>query len=188
VSRPDPEPPSAQSSFARHRSYRRRGGLVTSSMGFTPSSSLLRTHVSVPAPPTASVLLDLVRQVFAGCSQPLLGTAPSRRYLCESFLGCLDPYPGGPRGASARFFPLGVGLPYVKTRSALHNAPYSDFRTAAISGLQSFANVQAPSLARPPGCAYRCAEHRAAGPFTSRYALAITRASCDIATYLKWTN
>lgn len=56
---------------------------------------------SLPPPRFGS----LVRLVFAGCGRPLLGTAPSRRYLCESFLGCLDPYPGGPHGALARFFP-----------------------------------------------------------------------------------
>jgi hypothetical protein len=39
--------------------------------------------------------LSLVRGVLAGCYQPLLPTGPSRRYLCESFLGCLVPYPGG---------------------------------------------------------------------------------------------
>ena len=64
---------------------------------------------SRPLPPPRSVSLG--RQVFAGCGQPLLGTAPSRRYLCEFFLGCLDPYPGGPQGAHARFFPWGIGLP-----------------------------------------------------------------------------
>jgi len=58
---------------------------------------------SRPLPPPRFV--SLVRTVFAGCSQPLLGTAPSRRYLCESFPGCLDPYPGGPHGACARYFP-----------------------------------------------------------------------------------
>ena len=87
---------------------------------------------SRPLPPPQFVCLE--RQVFAGCGQHLLGTAPSRRYLCESFLGCLDPYPGGPQGALARFFPWGVGLPCVKTRSALHDSPYGDFSTAANFG------------------------------------------------------
>ena len=36
----------------------------------------------------------LVRGVFAGCYQPLLPPGFSRRYLCESFLRCLVPYPG----------------------------------------------------------------------------------------------
>ena len=41
-------------------------------------------------------VFSLVRGVFAGRSQPLLPMGSSRRYLCESFLGCLIPYPGGP--------------------------------------------------------------------------------------------
>ena len=40
-------------------------------------------------------VFNLVRGVFAGRFQPLLPTGSSRRYLCESFLGCLIPYPGG---------------------------------------------------------------------------------------------
>jgi hypothetical protein len=50
-----PEPPSAQSPFARLGRYLRRGGVHASSVGVTPPSSLLRTHVPVPFPPTASV-------------------------------------------------------------------------------------------------------------------------------------
>src|ERR1039457_2067140 len=42
--------------------------------------------------PSAS---GLVQGVLAGCYQPLLPMGSSRRYLCESFLGCLVPYPGG---------------------------------------------------------------------------------------------
>jgi len=41
-------------------------------------------------------VFSLVRGVLAGRSQPPLPTGSSRRYLCESFLGCLIPYPGGP--------------------------------------------------------------------------------------------
>ena len=64
-----------------------------------------------------------------------------------------------------------------------------------LSRLQSFANVQAPLLARPPGCTYRCDMHRAARPFTSRNEHGVTRLdrsrfsmNCDIATYPKRTN
>jgi hypothetical protein len=42
----------------------------------------------------------------------------TRRCLCESFSACLDPYPGGSRGACTRFFPQDNGLPDVRTRSA----------------------------------------------------------------------
>lgn len=49
---------------------------------------------------------SLVRGVFAGRSQPLLPTGSSRRYLCESFLGCLIPYPGGSTKCFYLFLPL----------------------------------------------------------------------------------
>jgi hypothetical protein len=66
---------------------------------------LLRGHYSPFLAPTDSFAnplwlsptsaFRLVRGVCAGCYQPLLPPGPSRRYLCESFLGCLSPYPGG---------------------------------------------------------------------------------------------
>ena len=43
--------------------------------------------------------------------------------FCESFLTCLDPYPGGPQGACTRCFPQGVGLPRSNSGSALHKNP-----------------------------------------------------------------
>ena len=71
--------------------------------------------------------LSLVRGVFAGCYQPRLPAAPSRRYLCESFLGCLVPCHGGPIRCSCLFLPrchrpsptgVWVGFPlYPRTRS-----------------------------------------------------------------------
>src|SRR5262249_31887232 len=55
------------------------------------SYGLMRqSHLALPY---FSICLD--RGVFAGCYQPLLPMGPSRRYLCESFLGCLVPYHGG---------------------------------------------------------------------------------------------
>ena len=45
------------------------------------------------SPPSAC---GLVRGVCAGCYQSLLPPGLSRRYLYESFLRCLSPYPGGP--------------------------------------------------------------------------------------------
>jgi hypothetical protein len=63
--------------------------------------------------------VSLVPRVFAGCCQPRLGRGPSRRYRCESFLTCLDPYPGCSCGALARFFPQDIGLPRDVIRSAL---------------------------------------------------------------------
>jgi len=100
-----PGPPSAQSSFARLGCNLRRRGLYAPPRWALPHRLryyVLMCQSRTLLPPRC---YDLARQVFAGCCQPLLGTAPSRRYLCESFLGCLDLYPGGPHGAYARFFP-----------------------------------------------------------------------------------
>lgn len=77
---------------------------------------------------------------------PLLEVGPSRRYLRESFLGCLDPYPGCPRGACARFFPQGIGLPPFLTGSALGKVPYNDFGTGV-----GFQGCSHSLMFRPPG-------------------------------------
>jgi len=99
--------------------FRARTSSVPSA-GITPPSSLLRAHAPILNPPTAYGHC-LGRWVFAGCCQPLLSIGPSRRYLCESFSACLNPYPGCSHGASTRFFPQDNGLPDVRTRSALGN-------------------------------------------------------------------
>ena len=65
----------------------------------------------------------LARMVFAACCQPLLGTGPSRRYLCQSFPTCLDPYSGCSQGARARCFPQNIGLPRIGTGSAPRHTP-----------------------------------------------------------------
>ena len=128
------DPPSAQSLFARPRRYLvRRGvrlGFKTSPLLSQRQSKLYKetvigsayppvinrhtlcaaasfAHTGSCARPKSSCRLrfSLVPQVFAGCCQSLLEDGPSRRYLCESFPTCLDPYPGCPYGASTRFFP-----------------------------------------------------------------------------------
>ena len=70
----------------------------------TPRSSLLQTHSSIPLA-LLSFGLSLVRGVSAGCYQPLLLAGPSRRYLCESFPGCLGPCHGGPVECICLFLP-----------------------------------------------------------------------------------
>src|SRR5713226_2377510 len=49
--------------------------------------------------------LSLVRGVSAGCYHPLLPAGPSRRYLCESFPGCLGPCHGGSAECTCLFLP-----------------------------------------------------------------------------------
>jgi hypothetical protein len=90
--------------------------------GVTPSSSLVRAHAPDRLP-SARLRHSLARMVFAACCQPLLGTGPSRRYLCRSFPACLDLYSGCSRGARARCFPRDIGLPRILSGSARRGIP-----------------------------------------------------------------
>ena len=67
-------------------------------------------HTGSCARPRSSPALRqwLVTGVFAGCCESLLENGPSRRYLCESFPGCLDPYPGGFLRCTYPFLPIGT--------------------------------------------------------------------------------
>ncbi len=171
------------------------------SEGVTPPLSLVRTHAPNQNPP-ASLGYSLFRQVFAGCCQPLLEDGPSRCYLHNLCKGAWTLTP--PRSCRSRSFgrpyrtlrPMDSGLAARGHELGTRIYPCNATSTGSfISGLQSFANVQAPLLARPPGCTYRCVNHRAAGPFTSRNEHVVTRLAharfymnCDIATYPKRTN
>ena len=110
-------PPHAQSPFAPWRSYlHRRAFSNNTSEGITPPSSLLRAHAPDQNPPTYSV--SLIKRVFAGCCQSLLGDGPSRRYLCNPCIGAWTLTPGCLSGASVRFFPESYSLTTVAPSSA----------------------------------------------------------------------
>src|SRR5215831_17582826 len=96
-------PPSVQSPFAQLGCYLRWGDVVRLLGGRYPSviarTGSCATPVGLP-PPSA---FSLVPRVLAGCTQSLLTTGASRRYLWKSFLGCWIPYPGGTPCALACF-------------------------------------------------------------------------------------
>ena len=94
----------AQSPFARSGRYPSRRGFHNL-LSRHYSAVFAHTDSRVGPRPSSCLEFNLVHQVFAGCCQPLLGIAPSRRYLRESFPTCLDPYPGCPCGALTRFLP-----------------------------------------------------------------------------------
>ena len=97
------------------------------------------------------------------------GVRPFPALFRKSFPACLDPYSGCPRGARARYFPLGFGLPQNLSGSALGGCRPATSGRAKFSELQSFANVQARGFARHPGRSHRLRVHprRAAVTFTS---------------------
>lgn len=115
--KPHENPPSTQSPFARLGCYPSRRGIAYRVSGryptfIAPTGSCARPKGSY------RLRLSLIQQVFAVCRHSLLPDGPSRRYLCESFFTCKDPYPGGSCGALSRFFPQDIGLPGEITRSA----------------------------------------------------------------------
>ncbi len=123
------EPPSAQSPFAQCR-YSPTGETCTPS----PARTLLLGHRSYGLIRQSRLALlsfglSLVQEVSAGCFQPLLPPGSSRRYLCESFLGCLVPYHGGPTGCVYLFLPpchrpspreVWVGFPLLSANTSAY--------------------------------------------------------------------
>ena len=110
-------PPNAESPFASLRCYLAR---VTSCCHLNRhypllhrSYGLMRQTKTLP-PPSVSLL----RLVFAGCRQPLLGDGPSRRYLCNPYMGAWTLTPQCFFGALTRFFPKNIGLTLDLRRSA----------------------------------------------------------------------
>jgi hypothetical protein len=155
MSRAGPEPPSAQSPFARFGGYLQREDVTHPLDRHYPVVLATTNSCASPHPSRLPRLVSLVQPVFAGCCQPLLGGGPSRRYLRDP--GCvawtLTPrcsfgaYPFLPEGRRPRHRDKQLGTP---------NDPCTATSTGGeIAGLQSFTHVQAPQLARPPGCTHR---------------------------------
>src|SRR5512135_7697 len=90
----------------------------------------------------------------------------------------LDPYPAVSPGCTHPFLPWGR-RPHVTGKAfGTRDDPCNATSTGSpITGLQSFADVQSPPLARPPGRTHRSARrHWAARPFTPRIARRVTPA------------
>ena len=103
-----------------------------------------------------SASLSLFLVVSAGCCQPLLEEGPSRRYLCIPCAGAWSHTPRCHLCALARFLQRCNGLAQGARGSAHRILPAKQLqRDVQISRLQSFHDVQAPTLARPPGCSHR---------------------------------
>ena len=100
------KPPSVQSPFARCPSWLHRGDVFRLLGRRYPSVLAPTGSCANPRPALPSFGLSLVRGVFTGCYQPRLRGGSSRRYLCESFLGCSAPYHGGTPECFCLFLPL----------------------------------------------------------------------------------
>jgi len=73
--------------------------------------------------PSTRLRLSLLRLVFAGCCQSLLGDGPSQRYLCNPCMGAWTLTPRCSFGALTRSFPKNIGLTLDLRRSAHQTTP-----------------------------------------------------------------
>jgi hypothetical protein len=95
--------------------------------------------------------LSLVRGVSAGCYQPLLPAGPSRRYLCESFPGCLGPCHGGPAECICLFPPPRHRPSPVHYRGRLPACTRQhDFTTDRFFGTAAIPLCSGPQACSPP--------------------------------------
>src|SRR5262249_34860660 len=105
--------------------------------------------------------------------QPLLALGSSRRYLCESVLGCLVPYHGGITECVCLFLPLCHRPSPTEAVGRLARIyPRTRFSAERFSRRETFFSVQASEFARLPDRSYRCAYcRRAAETFTSEQSM-----------------
>jgi len=91
----------------------------TTSAGVTlrhRSYGLMRQSSTLPLPTDYPWSTGLCRLLSAPAGRRTFPTL-----LCTSFPACLDPYPGSSWSASTRYFLHDIGLPRVRTGSALSN-------------------------------------------------------------------
>ena len=95
--------------------------------------------------------LSLVRAVSAGCYQSLLPAGPSRRYLCESFPGCLGPCHGGSAECLCLFLPPRHRPSPVHYRGRLPAFPrQNDFMTDPFFETAAISLCSGPQVCSPP--------------------------------------
>jgi hypothetical protein len=99
------------------------------------------------------------------------GRWPFPTLSLNSLCRCLDPYPAMFSWCTRPFLPRRRRLHIWWSVSRTSHAPGNAASAGEpFSRLQSFAHVQAPALAQPPGCTHREMKHRsrAARPYTPR--------------------
>ena len=115
------------------------------------------------------------------------GRWPFPALSLQSLPGCPDPYPA----ASLRCLPVSSqrasASPYSGGVRHAERPSQCNFNDDFISGLQSFANVRAPMLARPSGCTDHCGFISAGPPGRLHHAgpMPLPYMSSGIATCLK---
>lgn len=130
---------------------------------FAHTGSCVRPH---PLPPI-SAHRTLMRRVFAGCCQPLLGGGPSRRYLRESFPGCSDHFPRWIRAVPVLVSSRATSaFPAWSRQVGFHDDSAKRLRAVLHFGAVVIPIVRASRFAWHPSRPYRCI-YRAVVPSTS---------------------
>ena len=146
--------------------------------GSSPARTLLPGHRSYrlirrSRSTLLSFGLSLVRGVSAGCYQPLLPAGTSRRYLCESFPGCLGPCHGGFAECTCLFLPPRHRPSPVHYRGRLPAFPrQNDFMTDLFFGTAAI-----PLCSGPQVCSIGIERRRASRRWrVSVFALSVCKA------------
>ena len=148
-------PPSAQSPFARNRYYLLTPWRLAPHQRALPllhrSYWLMRQTKTLPPTSVIPNTTGLCR-----LSSVPAGRWPFPTLSLQSLRRCLDPYPAVFSWCSYSLLPKRQRPHLRRHKFGTLNYPCNATSTRySISGLQSFANVQAPTLVRPPGCTHR---------------------------------
>jgi hypothetical protein len=157
------------------------------SEGITPPAQLLRAHASGHHPPHASVVpwwWDLCR-----LSRVPAGSWPFPTLSLPSLWRCLDPYPAVFVRCLCPFLPQRQRPHVTGNTFGTRENPCKAISTGSVfSGLQSFADVQAPPLARPPGRSHRSPTTGRPGRLHHASPQGLPTSGCGIATCLIWAT
>jgi hypothetical protein len=149
-------PPFTESPFARSRCYLLAARYLTPHQGALPplhsSYRLMRQTKFFLPPRFHSLTASLCRLLRVPA-----GRWPFPTLSLQSLRRCLDPYPAAFLQCICSLLPEGQRPHLRRQRFGTPDCPYNATSTGLfISRLQSFLYVQAPTLARPPGCTHRC--------------------------------
>jgi len=162
-----------------------QGDSKVTSEGVTPLSQLLRAHASDHGPPRASVIpwsWGLCR-----LSRVPAGPWPFPTLSLPSLWRCLDPYPAVFVRCTYPFLPQRQRPHVTRNTFGTRENPCKATSTgSAVSGLQSFADVQAPPLARPPDRSHRSPQTGRPGRLHHASPEGLPASGCGIATCLIW--
>jgi hypothetical protein len=154
---------------------------LTGRLGGHYPSVIAPTDPCARPKPSARLGSLLVRAVFAGCCQPLLGDGPSRRYLCDPCAGARTHTPPRSSAALVRSLTEDTGLTPRETGSTRGFTPTQQLRWGAVDrgcshsitfGLRRSLD---PQVAPTAALWAQHTRRRAAGPFTPRRTRPVTQ-------------